>query len=100
MTFTATSHPAKCLGGVIYNQCRISFIRKPEYIYYISYKYGAHCLLSIVSRKEKVSFDITAFTTMGLILSHRSIVSQPSAHASDELIMKVDRLNTMNRCVS
>jgi hypothetical protein len=66
MTFTAASHPAKCEGGVKYNHLTISFLHKPGYIYHIPHNNGAHCLLNIVSREEKVSFVITAFTTMGL----------------------------------
>jgi len=66
MTFTAASHTAKCGGGVKYNHLTISFLHKPAYIYHIPHIDGAHCLLNIVSREEKVSFVITAFTTMGL----------------------------------
>jgi len=96
MTFTATSHPAKCGGGVQYNHPTISFLHKPGYIYHIPHNNGAHRLLNIVRNEEKVSFVITAFTTMGLILRHCGIVNYTCAQASEQLIIKVDCLNTMN----
>jgi len=97
MTFTAASHPAICGGGVKYNYLTISFLHKPGYIYHIPHNNGAHHLLNIVRKEEKVSFVITAFTTMGLILRHCGIVSDTCTRASEQLIMKVDRLNAMNR---
>jgi len=97
MTFTAASHPAKCGGGVKYNHLTISFLHTPGYIYHIPHNNGAHCLLNILSREEKVSFVITAFTSMGLYYVICGIVSYTCARASEQLIMKVDRLNTMNR---
>ena len=75
----------------------ISFLHKPGHIYHILRNTGVHRLLYIVSREEKVSFVIIAFTTMGLILRHCGIVSYTCSQASKQLIMKVDRLNTMNR---
>jgi len=74
----------------------ISFLHKPGYIYQIPHYNGAHRLLNIVRKAEKVSFVITAFTTMGLIPRHCSIVSDTWARASEQLIMKVDCLDTMN----
>jgi hypothetical protein len=56
MTFTAASHPANCGGGVKYNYVTISVLHKPGYIYHIPYNNGAHHLLNIVTREEKVSF--------------------------------------------
>jgi len=97
MTFTAASHLAKCGERVKYGHPTISFLHKPGYIYHIPHNNGAHCLLNIVRKEEKVSFVITAFNTMGLILCHCGIVSYTCARASEQLIMKVDRLNTMNR---
>jgi hypothetical protein len=80
-----------------YNHLTISILHEPGYKYHIPANTGAHRLLNIVSREEKVSFVITAFTTMGLILRHCGIVSYKYAAASEQLIMKVDRLNTMNK---
>ena len=100
MTFTAASHPAKWGGGVKSNHLTISYLHKPGYIYHISHTNGAYPLLNIVSREEKVSSFITAFTTMGLILRLCGIVSYTFARASEQLTMKVDRLYTMNWCVS
>ena len=97
MTFTAASYPAKCGGGVKYNHLTISFLHKQGYTYHIPYNIGAHHLLNIVREEEKVSFAITAFTTMGLILRHCGIVSYTCTRASEQLIMKVDCLNTTNR---
>jgi len=97
MTFKAASHPAKGGGGLKYNHLTISFLHKPGYIDHIPYNNGVHRLLNIVSREEKVSFVINAFTTMGLILRHCGIVSYTCAHASEQLKMKVDHLNTINR---
>ena len=79
MTFTAASYPAKCRGGVKFNHLAISFLHKPGYIYHITHKNGAHRLLHIVRTEEKVSFVITAFTTMGHILCHFGIVSDTCA---------------------
>jgi len=87
MTFTATSHPAKCGGGVQYNHLAISFHHKPGYIYHISNNNGAHHLLNIPRKEDKVSFVITAFTTMGLILRHCGIVSYTCDRASEQLMM-------------
>jgi len=97
MTFTAASHPAKCGGRVKYNHLTISIPHIPGYIYHIPYNNGAHRLLNIINREEKVSFVITAFTTMGLILRHCGIVSYTCTRAFKQQIMKVDLLNTMNR---
>jgi len=97
MTFTAASHPVKCGGGVKYNHLTISFLYNPGYIYHIPHNNGAHRLLNIVRKEEKVSFVITAFTTMGLRLRDCGIVSDTCARASEQLIMMVDRLNKMNR---
>ena len=97
MTFTAASHPAKCGGWVKYNHLTISFLHKPGYIYHIPHNNGAHRLLNIVRKEEKVSFIITAFTTMGHVLCHCGIVSYTCARASEQLIMTADHLNTMNR---
>ena len=97
MTFTAASHPAKCGGGVKYNHLTISFLHKPGYIYHIPLNNGAHRLLNIVRKEEKVFDVITAFTTSGRILRHCGIVIYTCARASEQLIMKVDRRNTMNR---
>ena len=97
MIFTAASNPAKCGGGVKCTHLEISFLDKPGYIYHIPHNSAAHLLLNIVCRDEKVSFVITAFTTMRLILHDCGIVSYTCARASKQLILKVDRLNTMNR---
>jgi hypothetical protein len=97
MIFTAASHPAKCGGGVKYDHHTISFLLKPGFIYLIAHNNGAHHLPNIVSTEEKVSFAITAFTTMGHILRHCDMVHYPSAQASKKLIMKVNHLNTMYR---
>jgi len=75
----------------------ISFLHKPEYIYHIPHNNGAHRLLNIIRKEEMVSFVITAFTTMGLILRHCGMVSETCARASEQVIMKVERLNIMNR---
>jgi hypothetical protein len=83
MTFTAALHPAKCGGGVKYNHLTISFLPKPGYIYHVPHNNAAHRLLNIIGREEKVSFGITAFTTMGLIVRHYSIVSYMCARASE-----------------
>ena len=74
----------------------ISFLHEPGYMYHIPQNNDAHHLLNIVSREEMVPFVITAFTTMGLILRHCSIVRYLCAHTSEQLIMKVDRLYTRN----
>jgi len=79
MTFTAALHPAKCGGGAKCNDLTISFPHKPGYIYHIPHNNGAHRPLNIIRKEEKVSFVITAFTTMGLILRHCSIVSYTCA---------------------
>jgi len=100
MPLTATSHRTKCKGGVINNHRMISFLHKPEYIYHILHINCEHYLLNIVSREETVSFAIAAFTSMGLLLCHCCIVSHTCARASEQLIMTVDHLNTMNRWVS
>jgi len=97
MTFTAASHPAKCGGGVKYNHLTIGLLHKPGYIYHIPHNNGGHRLLNIVRNEEKVSFVITAFSTMGLILRHCGNVGYTCTRASEQLIMKVDCLNTMNR---
>jgi len=97
MTFTAALHPAKCGGGVKYNHLTISFLHNPGYIYHIPHNNGAHRLLNIVRKEEKDSFAITALTTMGLILHHCGIVNYTCAQASEQLIMKADRHNAMNR---
>jgi len=98
MTFTAALRPAKCGGGVKYNDLTISFLHKPGYIYHIPHNNGAHRLLNIVRKEEKVSFVITAFTTMGcIILRDCGMVSYTCARASEQLIMKVDHLNTIIR---
>jgi hypothetical protein len=96
MAFTAASHPTKRGGGVTYNHLTISFLHKPGYIYHILHNNGAHCL-NIVIGEEKVSFVITAFTTISLILHHCGIVSYMCARAPELLIMKVDSFNSMNR---
>jgi hypothetical protein len=97
MIFTAASYRAKCGEGVKYDHLTISILHKPGFIYRIAHNNGAHHLLNIVSTEEKVSFPITAFTTMGHILRHCDMVNYPSARASKKLIMKVNRLNTMYR---
>jgi len=97
MTFTAASHPVKCGGGVKYNHLAISVLHNPGYIYHIPHNNGAHRLLNIVRKEEKVSCVITALTTMGLILPHCGIVNYTCAQASEQLIMNVNRLNAMNR---
>jgi len=51
MTFTAASHPAKCGGGVKYDHLTISFLHKPDHI---PHNNGAHRLLNIVRKEEKV----------------------------------------------
>jgi len=58
---------------------------------------GAHHLLNIIGREEIVPFVIAAFTTLGLILCHRGIVSYTGARASNQLLKKLDHLSTMNR---
>jgi hypothetical protein len=83
-----------------YNHLTIRFLHEPGYIFNIPYNNGAQRLLNIVSREEKVSFVITAFTTMGLILRDCSILSDTCSRASEQLIMQVDRHNTMNRGAS
>jgi len=75
MTFTAASHPAKREGGVKYIHLMIHFLYEPGYIYHIPHNNGEQRLLNIVRKEEKVSFVITGFTTIGLILQQWGIVS-------------------------
>jgi hypothetical protein len=89
--------PPNVGGGVKYNHLTISCLHKPGYIYHILHNNGAHCLLNIVSSEEKVSFVITAFPTVDLILRHCGVVSYTCSRASEQLTIKDDLLNTMNR---
>jgi hypothetical protein len=68
ITYSAASHPAKCGGGIKYNYLIIGFLHKVEYIYHLPHNNNSHHLLNTVSREDKVSFVITAFTSLGLML--------------------------------
>jgi hypothetical protein len=97
ITLTAALHPAKCGGGVKSNYLTMSYLQTPGNIYRIPYSNGAHCLLRIVRNEEKVSFVITAITT---IVRHCGCVSYFCARVSEQLIMKVDHIITKNGSVS
>jgi len=85
--------------GVNYSDLMISFLHKPGYVYHIPHNNHAHCLLKVFGRAQKVTFVITAITTMGLIFYYvvSALWVHTNAPASEQLIMKVALLHKMNR---
>jgi hypothetical protein len=100
ITFTTILHPAIYRGGVQYNSLRISFLHNPQYIYHILLNNYAHHLLKMVSQEDKVSYIITASTTMRCILHHCGIMSYNYTRASEYLIVHLNHVNIISTYTS